>query len=220
MLRRHRRLVAAGITAVVLLAAAAQRRGEPARYTFRITLGLQDRRSTDWGGRVTVQGGEVVSLSGWRFTREDAVHGKDSWDCRTRLYPFPGTTFPLEPPQGKPPAPVPAALWPLGIDLVVQGERPEIAVRLPQGEVKFRAADVRLGEPQTFLDDEVRVEWLPDTIVVRPPAPATARDAVEDDYPAFWVHYRSRKHYLAWVAYHRAADRVLLAERDGPAARW
>ena len=43
---------------------------------------------------------------------------------------------------------------------------------------------------------------------------------MQDDYPAFWVRYKTRKHYLAWVAYQNAKDRVLLATRDGPDGKW
>src|SRR5262249_16512503 len=60
----------------------------------------------------------------------------------------------------------------------------------------------------------------PRSVLVGPPAKAGTPDAVQDDYPAFWVHYKSGKQYLAWVAYHKAKDRVLLIERDGPEGAW
>ena len=95
-----------------------------------------------------------------------------------------------------------------------------MTLTLPAGDVKFAAGDVPLGEPKSFLDGQVRVERLPATSVLRPPAEPKAEDAVQDDYPAFWVRYKTGKHYLAWVAYQKEKDRVLLAERDGPDGDW
>lgn len=43
---------------------------------------------------------------------------------------------------------------------------------------------------------------------------------MQDDYPAFWVRYKTGKQYLAWVAYRQQKDRVLLVERDGPDGAW
>src|SRR5262249_46390054 len=81
-------------------------------------------------------------------------------------------------------------------------------------------ADVLLGEPKAYLDSRVRVERLPLTGVLRPAAPPRTERAVQDDYPAFWIRYRTNKHYLAWVAYQKEKDRVLLVERDGPDGTW
>ena len=52
------------------------------------------------------------------------------------------------------------------------------------------------------------------------PDPAGEANPVQDDYPAFWIQPETGKQYLAWVAYHNAADRVLLAQCDGPAGNW
>ena len=45
-------------------------------------------------------------------------------------------------------------------------------------------------KPLTFLDGDVRVERLPETTLPRPAAPPKAADPYQDDYPAFWVHYK------------------------------
>jgi hypothetical protein len=79
---------------------------------------------------------------------------------------------------------------------------------------------VPLGEPKLFLDGQVRVERLPSSTVLRAPAPPKTEDPVQDDYPAFWVRYKTKKQYFAWLAYQREKDRVLLAERDGPDGAW
>jgi hypothetical protein len=220
MSRRRRRLAGLVTAAVVLIAVAASRRqAEPPRYTFRVTLGLKDKAPADWGGRVAVAGGEVAELVGWRFEGKDAVQGLTGWKCQTHDYVEPGQRYPLNPASGKP-APPPQKPWPNGITLTVRGEAPTLTLTLKAGEVKVKAGDVPLGGPKEFLDGQVRVERMPATRVLRPAAPPMADSPVQDDYPAFWVRYKTGKHYLAWVAYQREKDRVLLVERDGPEGDW
>src|SRR5207302_5388106 len=87
-------------------------------------------------------------------------------------------------------------------------------------QVKFKTAEILLGEPKTFLNEQVRVERVPTTTLLRPAAAPKADNPVQDDYPAFWVRYKTGKHYLAWVGYQKEKDRVLLVERDGPEGTW
>jgi hypothetical protein len=204
----------------MVITVAAVRREEAPVHIFRITLGLNDRAPTEWNGKVAVEGGEVVHLSGWRFEGgKDAVFGPGEWKCTTHNYIAPGERVPVTPANGKS-RPAPQRPWPNGVTIAVRGEKPVVVLTLPPGEVRFQAAEVVLGEPQTFLDGRVRVERLPETSTVRPPAPMPVKGAVQDDYPAFWVRYKTGKHYLAWVAYQQEKDRVLLAERDGPGGQW
>jgi hypothetical protein len=217
---RRRRLAVAVVAAVVMLAVAAvQREGEPPRQAFRVTLGLTDREPTDWSGKIAVAEGEVAELAGWRFEDEDAVDGTRGWKCHTHEYIAPGARFPLQPAEGKP-KPPPQQPWPNGVTLTLQGKAPVVTLTFKQGEIQFKSAEVVLGEPKTFLDGRVRVERLPVAALLRPPAPPRTERAVQDDYPAFWIRYRTNKHYLAWVAYKKEKDRVLLVERDGPEGKW
>jgi hypothetical protein len=208
-------LLALGVMAGVV----AMQQGTPPQHTFRITLGLQDKAPSDWSGRVAVAGGDVIDLAGWRFEAQDKVQDKTGWTCHTRNYIAPEYRFPVSTPGGKT-RPTFLQPWPNGVTLSVRGTDPAVTLTLPKGEVKFQVADVHLGEPQTFLDNQVRVERLPAVSIVRPAAPPRAEGAVDDDYPAFWVRYRTGKQYVAWVAYQKEKDRVLLAERDGADGKW
>jgi hypothetical protein len=221
MSARRRRLLGAALTAVILAAAiAGSRRQEPPEHTFRVFLGVQGREPADWSGKVAVQGGEVTALAGWRFEYGDSVQGTASWKCRTHAYIAPGHRYPIEDAAGRPKGTAVLAPWPTGVDVTVRGKSPTVTLTLTQGKVEFRPADVYLGAPKAFLGGRVRVERLPAVSVLRPGAPLRAKDPVQDDYPAFWVKPGTGKQYLAWVAYRKAADRVLLAERDGPGGRW
>jgi hypothetical protein len=213
-----RRLLAAALAVAVLAAAVlAMRRDEPPVTTFRVTLGLRDREPADWSGQVAVADGAVIDLSGWRFEEEDAVEDLSRWKCSTHLYVAPEERYPLTPASGKPREP-PQAPWPNGVTLAVKGAAPTVTLTLARGEVKFQPAEVPPGEPKTFLDGQVRVERLPATTLLR--APDKGSNPVQDDYPAFWVRYRTGKQYLAWVAYQKEKDRILLVERDGPDGAW
>src|SRR5262249_22979314 len=182
---RRCRLACAAFALLVMVAVAALRlQSEPLEHTFRVTLGLLDKEPSDWSGRVTVAEGEAISLAGWRFEEKDNVDGTTAWQCRTHEYIVPDKRYPLQPAPGqpKPPEP-PREPWPNGVTLTVRGEKPAVTLTLSKGEVKFQAAELRLGEPKTFLDGQVRVERLPATQVLRGPAPANAVDPVQDDYP-------------------------------------
>jgi hypothetical protein len=218
--RLRRCAVALAVVVVMIVVAASQKQSEPPRHVFRITLGLKDKKATAWSGKVDIVGGEIDSIAGWRFEEQDAVD-KDQrgWKCRTHKLIAPGQRFPLEDASGKK-APTPEQPWPNGVTITVRGEAPALTISLPAGEIKFKSEDVPLGEPKTFLDEQVRVERMPQTSVLRPAAAPKAENPVQDDYPAFWVRYKSGKQYLAWVAYQREKDRVLLAERDGPDGTW
>ncbi len=205
------------LSALVAVAFYAQQ-GDPPTYTFRVTLGLLDKEPADWSGKVAVAGGEVVELSGWRFEENDSVEDKTAWKCATRRLIEPEARYPLTSPVKKPASP-PEKPWPNGVTLTVRGQGPTITLTLPGGEIKFQTGDVPLGDPKLFLDKRVRVERLPATGLLREAA-AKVGDGPQDDYPAFWIRYRTNKHYLAWVAYHKEKDRVLLVERDGPDGKW
>jgi len=217
----HLRRYSVALLAVVLMiaVAASQKQAEPPRHIFRVTLGLKDQQPSDWSGQVAVAGGEVVSLTGWRFEEKDAVEGVQGWKCRTHKLIARGERIPIAPASGKTPT-APETPWPNGVTLGVRGDAPSLTISLKAGEVKFKSDDVPLGETKTFLDGQVQVERLPATSVVRPAAPPRAENPVQDDYPAFWVRYKTGKQYLAWVAYRQEKDRVLLVERDGPDGAW
>ena len=57
---------------------------DPGTFCVRLELGVGDRQSQDWSGRVEVDKGEVISVEGWRFRAGDKVTGKDRWEASSR----------------------------------------------------------------------------------------------------------------------------------------
>src|SRR5262249_25962096 len=157
---------------LILAAAAAVRQGEPPQHQFRVIFGLKDKQPTDWSGKIAVAAGEVTALVGWRFeAKDDSVQGTTGWTCSTHDEIAPLKRYPIQGADGTPKGKPVLEPWPTGIHLTVRGASPTVTLKLAKGEVKFAAADVRTGEPKTFLDGQVRVERLPDTRLVRPAAP-------------------------------------------------
>jgi hypothetical protein len=218
----RKRVSKLALTALILAAAFAFafKRSEPPVWTFRVVLGIDDKKPTDWSGKIEIAGGEVVAIEGWRFEGKDQVDAMTGWTCQTRDYIAFGQRSPVQLADGTPRVKEPVQPWPNGLTLSLQGNAPKVSLKLAQGVVKFDAAQVKLGEPVAALNGRVRIERMPRTSLVRPAAKPPTDNAVQDDYPAFWVHYKSGKQYLAWVAYHKEKDRVLLAERDGPDGKW
>jgi hypothetical protein len=220
---RHRRqLYVVLALAVMVGAVVAFQPKEPPTIHFRVVVGLQDKEPRDWSGQISVAGGEVKSLAGWRFEgKEDSVDGTKGWTCSTHNGIAPEKRYPVQDFAGKPKGKAQEQPWPNGFNVSVKGKSPTVTFTFADKRtVTVDAAKLRTGEPQTFLNGEVRVERLPETSVVRPALPPKAADPYQDDYPAFWVHYKTNKHYLAWTEYHKANTRVLLAQRDGPDGKW
>ena len=57
---------------------------DPGSMSVRLELGVGDRQSQDWSGRVEVDKGEVLGVEGWRFRAGDEVTGKDRWTAGSR----------------------------------------------------------------------------------------------------------------------------------------
>jgi hypothetical protein len=220
--RRRRQLYAVLAVTAMLGAVVAFQPKQPATMHFRVVVGLRDKEPRDWSGQVSVSGGEVVALAGWRFDgKKDGVDDLKGWTCATHNGIAPEKRYPVQDFAGKPKGKAELAPWPNGVLLGVKGKSPTVTLTFADKRtITFDTAKLHTGEPQTFLDGDVRIERLPEVSVARPAAAPKAVDPHQDDYPAFWVHYKSNKHYLAWVEYRQAKNRVLLAERDGPDGNW
>jgi hypothetical protein len=201
------------------VAVAALKQEDQPTQRFRIVFGLRDRKSTDWTATLSVAGGQVESLAGWRFGERDAILGVGGWQCRTHEYPAPDQRVAIKPAEGMEKAPIEKP-FASGVDLVLKGDDAKVNVRFRQGELSFSIRDIKLGEPLGYLDGQVAVERLPVMSIFRPAQLGGSRNARQDDYPAFWVQYRTGIQFLAWVVYQHEKDRIFLAKRQGPDGAW
>jgi len=221
MSKRQRRIALFILVAMVMgIVTVARSQNEAPAHHFRIVVGLKDKEETAWNGKITVTGGTVAQLQGWRFEGDDAVEGTSSWKCKTHSNIAPLHRYPIQDYAGKPKGMAVLEPWSNGVYIAVQGGSPQVTVQFAQGTVKFAAIYVPLGQPISYLDGQVRVERLPEVRLARAAAPLKDKTPYQDDYPAFWVHYKTGKQYLAWACYQNERDRVLLIERDGPGGAW
>ncbi|MCX6636129.1 MAG: hypothetical protein NT090_13770, partial [Acidobacteria bacterium] len=153
----------------------------------RVVLGLTDKAATTWDGSVTVDGGRVGSIEGWRFEGEDAVDGA-SWRAATRpIRLFGGAAF-----QGQRPIVANGVIvW-----LSQAEESTQLRVKTAQGEFSVSLAEIPFGKSVRRLDDRVIVDRVP-------PAARVTATSEEQDYPAaaagksgdLWLAYLEFKHH-------------------------
>jgi hypothetical protein len=61
----------------------ASAKSSPNGTDFRILLGVNDTAPTKWDGSITVSGGSITGVRGWRFTAADSADAS-SWKASTR----------------------------------------------------------------------------------------------------------------------------------------
>ena len=57
----------------------------PVDREFLITVGLTDRASRLWEGAITVSGGELTGVEGWRFSQNDVARSNGKFEFRTKI---------------------------------------------------------------------------------------------------------------------------------------
>src|SRR5215216_1590903 len=65
--------------------APARRVLDPKDVSVRVLLGVGDPQERTWGGKATLDQGEIVGLEGWRFRQGDRVTGPGSWESSSHL---------------------------------------------------------------------------------------------------------------------------------------
>src|SRR4051794_12080561 len=58
---------------------------DPKSVSVRVLLGVGDPQERTWGGKATLDKGEVVGIEGWRFRAGDRVTGPASWESSSHL---------------------------------------------------------------------------------------------------------------------------------------
>ena len=56
----------------------------PEAVTFRILFGARDREPAVWDGNISLSGGKILSIQGWRFRENDRTDYRSSWKASTR----------------------------------------------------------------------------------------------------------------------------------------
>ncbi|MBK5290268.1 MAG: hypothetical protein JJE04_01055, partial [Acidobacteriia bacterium] len=156
-----------------------------ASVSFRVLLGITDSEPTPWDGSVTVNGGQVRSIQGWRFAGGDSTDYRASWKLSTRRA------------QNRPAAQQKkgGAGGPMednGVILTasLSSAQASFDVKTPQGSFSFTAQELPYGETKTALDGRVRIDRVPSSLQI-------TTSAEEQDHPA--LAQSGDDVYLAYV---------------------
>jgi hypothetical protein len=148
--------------------------------SFRVLFGLADNEPTPWDGSVKVAGGNVRSITGWRFVGDDVTDYKSTWKLSTRR------NRPLVQPNG------PIIENGIVITADIANENAKFDIQTANGNFSFTAKQVPFGEGQTFLAGRVAVDRVPPTVQLTPsqededfPAIAQSGDDVWSTYVEF-----------------------------------
>ncbi len=156
--------------------------------SFRVLMGIGDRAPSRWDGSVSVSGGTVLSIQGWRFAGNDSTDYRSSWKLATR-----GTLNAAgQQKQQKKKKAGAAGLEDNGVIITasLQSPNPTFTIDTAQGKFAFGAQDVAFGEPKQVLDGRARVERVPSTLQL-------TTSIEEQDHPA--LAQNGDTVYLAYV---------------------
>ncbi|MBK5292722.1 MAG: hypothetical protein JJE04_13715 [Acidobacteriia bacterium] len=177
---------------------------------FRVMVGLTDVESKQWKGRLSVTGGQVEALQGWRFTGQDKAASDGEFEFQTRIGNFEnqlragnlyGQTGWNDPNMQR--------LIPSGLIVRVRGSgTSRVRFASPSGTFEFSASDVPYDMSRVELNGNAVIERLP----VEEKISATNKaDDKADDQPAIAIGPNGQR-WIAWLAYKDKADEVLVSD--------
>jgi hypothetical protein len=165
----------------------------------RIRLGIGDKEPSKWDGTVTVDGGRVTAIHGWRFANGDRVTGTTGWVASTRrTQQQRRSNQPARAANAQNNAPMSDNGVILLLADATDGSR--ITVQTPQGTFTFTLADIPYGKVISRLEGKVDIER------VAPAQPLTGSDNTDDDFPAAAAASDGTV-YVAYVSFTPGLDR-------------
>ena len=171
---------------------------------YRIVLGLKDTGPREFAGRVSVSGGELTGLRGWRFSGDDRASIDGAFRFKTKIGPYEN--------QLREGAPYGQTDWndpsiqrliPQGLIVRVRGsEGSRVSLALDGGPpVEITA---RYTQPLEALDGNARIERLPVETRLSEPG-------MQDDVPALAVAPDGTA-WTAWLSYQDSGDWVVVGD--------
>ena len=152
--------------------------------SLRATFGYLRIAPKTYDGSVSVTGGRLVRLEGWRFFQADAVSGESSWKLEIKRVPF----------ENQPDKPNKVAgnsgptlnVVPAGVVVTADASSSSIEFRTAQGTFSVPVREVVWGKHLAYLDGDAVVERVPTAFRVSPD------NAEQHDYPSLAVTRQRR----------------------------
>jgi len=180
----------------------------PAGQQFRIIFGLKDSQPKKWDGKVSVTGGEILSLEGWRSDAADRSSADGSFTFSTKIGLLedqlrPGSDFGQTGYDNQ----SYRHLIPQGLILKLRGSgAATVRIDSAGGVFSFQTDQIDWGARVPFLDGNVSVERLPMEQKVSSPGAA-------DDYAAITLA-PDGKCWIAWLSYRNKSDGVMVSDGE------
>ena len=177
---------------------------------FALLSATSESRLRSYDGSVSVTGGRLVRLEGWRFFQADAVSGESSWKLEIKRVPF----------ENQPDKPNKVAgnsgptlnVVPAGVVVTADASSSSIEFRTAQGTFSVPVREVVWGKHLAYLDGDAVVERVPTAFRVSPD------NAEQHDYPSLAVT-RQGEAWTAWQAYQDRGDHVYARAGSGDPMR-
>jgi hypothetical protein len=178
--------------------------------SFRVVFGYQRTSVKNYDGSISITGGALRNLEGWRFLQNDSISGPNTWKLQIRRAVFENQPDAPQPLAGAGPAP--QNIVPAGLIVTADSSAASALFHTVQGDFTVPLRDLSYGRILRFLDNDVQVERVPTPERVSP------QSAEEHDYPSITVA-RSGAVWTAWQAYQDRGDHVYARRLGGDPMR-
>ena len=181
---------------------------DPSIVSVRLELGVGDRQSQDWSGRVEVDKGEVIGLEGWRFRGPDKVTGTNRWEASSRTLASgqakasgaqvkkkaAGKAAAGKVATGKV-ATKAAAILTNGVIVSLKAPRDAtLSVETERGAFKIALNDLADGSVRSYLDGKAQARRIPPSVALtQADAQEDFPSAANDGEGSVWVAYVSHE---------------------------
>ena len=177
------------ITCIAFIALAAPSFAED--FSVLVKVGLKDTEPTDWSGKVTLDGGTIADVTGWRLTGKDEVGADGTWSLTTDAVP-----------QTKKPQTTPGGI-------IVSGDAQAGALlHLTVGDVTWDVAlsGLAFGAPSVHDSRKFSAQLAPRYHVL-------SGETGEDDYPAACA-LPDGGIFAVWQSFDGTEDKLLWATME------
>ena len=187
-----------------------------------VTLGRGDRQEIDWTGSIEIENGEIVELVGYEMRVGDIIHPPRRWEAKTRpAFPFARRPHDVNILEDLSPD---TFLTPRFYIYLNANPATRVTLKTAQGDAAFRAHDITIESPGSFIDGRLSVERSAFPILAGRGGDSPASQRLTDNDYASVAATSGGDTWVAWTGFRGGADRVYAeripgASRRGPDAQ-
>lgn len=166
-----------------------------------VTLGRGGSEEVDWSGLVEVENGELVELAGYEMRAGDIIHPPRRWEAKTR----PALAFARRPHDVN-------ILEDLSPDTFLSprfyiylnaNAATRVTLKTAQGDAAFRADEITVDSPGSFVDGRLMVERSAFPVLVGRGGESPASQRLTDNDYASIAATASGDIWVAWTGFRK-----------------